>query len=236
MNLSMMDAIIVAGGDIEDDFALGFLNSQKKSPFLVAADRGFGFFMRNGVVPDVVIGDFDSASSEMKSEIEKMKNTGKTKNGRSLKVVKLRPEKDDTDTHAAVLAAKESGAVNVAVLGVFGGRIDHLMANIGLLPIMEEMGMHGVLLDSRNQVCLVKSGTVIGPGEQTGSYVSFFPIGGTAEGVSLTGFKYPLKDRDLGILESSLTVSNEFTGVPAKIEYKSGRLLMIRSGDKNVLV
>ena len=127
MNLSMMDAIIVAGGDIEDDFALGFLNSQKKSPFLVAADRGFGFFMTNGVVPDVVIGDFDSASSEMKSEIEKMENTGKIKNGRSLKVVKLRPEKDDTDTHAAVLAAKESGAVNVAVLGVFGGRIDHLI-------------------------------------------------------------------------------------------------------------
>ena len=230
MNLSMMDAIIVAGGDIEDDFALGFLNSQKKKPLLIAADRGFGFFMRKHVVPDVVIGDFDSASGDMISGIEKME-----REGRQVRVVRLQPEKDDTDTHAAVLAAKECGAVNTAILGVFGGRIDHLMANIGLLPIMEEMGMHGMLLDSRNQICLVKSGTVIPPEEQTGSYVSFFPLGGTAAGVSLTGFKYPLKDRDLGILESSLTVSNEFTGVPAKIEYKSGRLLMIRSGDRNVL-
>ena len=230
MNLSMMDAIIVAGGDIEDDFALGFLNSQKKKPLLIAADRGFGFFMRNHVVPDVVIGDFDSASGDMISGIEKME-----REGRQVRVVRLQPEKDDTDTHAAVLAAKEYGAVNTAILGVFGGRIDHLMANIGLLPIMEELGMHGVLLDSRNQACLVQSGTVIPPEEQTGSYVSFFPLGGTAAGVSLTGFKYPLKDRDLGILESSLTVSNEFTGVPAKIEYKSGRLLMIRSGDRNVL-
>ena len=230
MNLSMMDAIIVAGGDIEDDFALGFLNSQKKKPLLIAADRGFGFFMRKHVVPDVVIGDFDSASGDMISGIEKME-----REGRQVRVVRLQPEKDDTDTHAAVLAAKEYGAVNTAILGVFGGRIDHLMANIGLLPIMEEMGMHGMLLDSRNQICLVKSGTVIPPEEQTGSYVSFFPLGGTAAGVSLTGFKYPLKDRDLGILESSLTVSNEFTGVPAKIEYKSGRLLMIRSGDRNVL-
>lgn len=34
---------------------------------------------------------------------------------------------------------------------------------------------------------------------------------------------------------SGLTVSNEFTNEPAKVEYKSGKLLMIQSGDARVI-
>ena len=45
----------------------------------------------------------------------------------------------------------------------------------------------------------------------------------------------PLKDRTITFRDSGLTVSNEFTNEPAKVEYKSGKLLMIQSGDARVI-
>ena len=224
--MTTLDAILVAGGDIEDDFALGFIKHQKKRPFLAAADRGIGFFLRNGLFPDLVIGDFDSASPEMQEKLRFLEESSA-----NIRIIRLCPEKDDTDTQAAVLALHEYGLVNIALLGVFGGRIDHLFANLALLVYMEEIGMHGLLADSGNRVRLIESGIPIPAEERFGTYVSFFAAGEPVEGLTLTGFKYPMRNRTLTFRDSGLTVSNEFTGGPAMVEYKSGRLLMIQSRD-----
>ena len=125
--------------------------------------------------------------------------------------------------------------VNVGILGAFGGRMDHLIANIGLLFFMEELGMHGLLADPANRVRLIESGHRITAEERFGTYVSFFAPGEPVAGLTLTGFKYPLKDRTITFRDSGLTVSNEFTNEPAKVEYKSGKLLMIQSGDARVI-
>ena len=56
-------AIVTAGGKIDDDFALRIL-SENEAAFLVVADRGLVFLDRHGIVPDLVVGDFDSAGEE----------------------------------------------------------------------------------------------------------------------------------------------------------------------------
>lgn len=84
------------------------------------------FFRRTGIVPDVIIGDFDSVNADT-LDFFKKKN--------DIEWTKLNPVKDDTDTEAAIRLAIEKGAQSITLLGATGSRIDHVLANIELLGI-----------------------------------------------------------------------------------------------------
>lgn len=242
----MIDTIIVSGGDIQSDFALYFLKKNiekagRENIRLIAADRGLEFFLDYLILPDVVIGDFDSLSEdgknflEMQSEdipyggmLEWKLQKGE---GKVVEVVRLRPEKDDSDTHSAMNYAIQNGAKEIVILGVTGNRVDHLMANFGLLILAQKQGAEVALADRYNYMKLISSGTILKKAEQFGKYVSFFPLGGDVTGLTLEGFKYPLDKYHLTTADSGLTVSNEISEEYAKVTYESGTLLMIMSRD-----
>ena len=54
-------AVIIAGGGIYDDLALSFV---QKDSYIIAADRGLVFLAEHDIVPDLIVGDFDSAPEE----------------------------------------------------------------------------------------------------------------------------------------------------------------------------
>lgn len=242
----MIDTIIVSGGDIQSDFALYFLKKNiekagRENIRLIAADRGLEFFLDYLILPDVVIGDFDSLSEdgknflEMQSEdipyggmLEWKLQKGE---GKVVEVVRLRPEKDDSDTQSAMNYAIQNGAKEIVILGVTGNRVDHLMANFGLLILAQKQGAEVALADRYNYMKLISSGTILKKAEQFGKYVSFFPLGEDVTGLTLEGFKYPLDKYHLTTANSGLTVSNEISEEYAKVTYESGTLLMIMSRD-----
>lgn len=242
----MTDTIIVSGGDIQSDFALYFLKKNiekagRENIRLIAADRGLEFFLDYLILPDVVIGDFDSLSEdgknflEMQSEdipyggmLEWKLQKGE---GKVVEVVRLRPEKDDSDTQSAMNYAIQNGAKEIVILGVTGNRVDHLMANFGLLILAQKQDTEVALADRYNYMKLIPSGTILKKAEQFGKYVSFFPLGGDVTGLTLEGFKYPLDKYHLTTADSGLTVSNEISEEYAKVTYESGTLLMIMSRD-----
>ena len=241
----MIDTIIVSGGDIQSDFALYFLKKNiekagRENIRLIAADRGLEFFLDYLILPDVVIGDFDSLSEdgnflEMQNEdipyggmLEWKLQKGE---GKVVEVVRLRPEKDDSDTQSAMNYAIQNGAKEIVILGVTGNRVDHLMANFGLLILAQKQDTEVALADRYNYMKLIPSGTILKKAEQFGKYVSFFPLGGDVTGLTLEGFKYPLDKYHLTTADSGLTVSNEISEEYAKVTYESGTLLMIMSRD-----
>ena len=251
----MIDTVIVSGGDIQSDFALDFLKKNtdkagKEKICLIAADRGLEFFLEHQILPDIVIGDFDSMSEtgkeflrsadEKKSDLEipyggmtKWKLRKKTEKGiKTIEIVRLRPEKDDSDTQSAMNYAIRTGAKEIAILGVTGRRVDHLMANFGLLVLAQNECASVTLVDQYNYMKLIPSGTVLKKEEQFGKYVSFFQLGGDVTGLTLEGFKYPLDKYHLTIADSGLTVSNEIVDETAKVTYETGNLLMIMSRDR----
>ena len=119
----MKDVIIVSGGNIQRDFALDFLQKNKKENVcLIAADKGVEFFIKTDWVPDVAVGDFDSLSAAGEKYLDSLKET---------EIVRLKPEKDDSDTQSAVNFAIDRGAKNITIFGATGNRIDHLLANFG---------------------------------------------------------------------------------------------------------
>lgn len=219
----MKDTIIVSGGNIHKDFALNFLKKNKtENTCLIAADRGVEFFMGTDLEPDVAVGDFDSLSAEGAKYMETLKHT---------EIRRLKPEKDDSDTQSAANYAIEQGTERIMILGATGNRIDHLMANFGLLMLGKIKQVQIVLVDAYNYMSLIESGMILKKEEQFGKYVSFFPIEGEVTGLTLKGFKYPLNSYTLKVEDSGLTVSNEISDPEAEVTFETGKLLMIMSRD-----
>ena len=219
----MKDTIIVSGGNIHKDYALDFLKKNKtENTCLIAADRGVEFFMGTDLEPDVAVGDFDSLSAEGAKYMETLKHT---------EIRRLKPEKDDSDTQSAANYAIEQGTERIMILGATGNRIDHLMANFGLLMLGKIKQVQIVLVDAYNYMSLIESGMILKKEEQFGKYVSFFPIEGEVTGLTLKGFKYPLNSYTLKVEDSGLTVSNEISDPEAEVTFETGKLLMIMSRD-----
>ena len=219
----MKDTIIVSGGNIHKDFALDFLKKNKtENTCLIAADRGVEFFMGTDLEPDVAVGDFDSLSAEGAKYMETLKHT---------EIRRLKPEKDDSDTQSAANYAIEQGTERIMILGATGNRIDHLMANFGLLMLGKTKQVQIVLVDAYNYMSLIESGMILKKEEQFGKYVSLFPIEGEVTGLTLKDFKYPLNSYTLKVEDSGLTVSNEISDPEAEVTFETGKLLMIMSRD-----
>ncbi len=111
----------------------------------------------------------------------------------------------------------------IVIFGVTGNRVDHLMANFGLLyPGTKPGGRNEVtLVDRYNYMKLISDGTVLKKSEQFGKYVSFFPFGGNVTDLTLEGFKYPLSNYCLTAADSGLTVSNEIISEHARVTFSS---------------
>ncbi|MGI6069900.1 MAG: thiamine diphosphokinase [Blautia sp.] len=214
-----MDTVIISGGDINSDFALDFLRRQQNI-LVIAADRGLEFCIRHQIRLDHLVGDFDSVGQEMLSELES-----------TVLIHRLKPEKDDSDTQSAVNLAVSLGAEKIWILGGTGSRLDHVMANLELLVYGLAQGVKICLLDDHNRITAENRSFTLKREEQFGRYVSFFPIGSPVEGLTLRGFKYPLDHHFLQVTDTGLTVSNEIIEEEAKVEFATGKLLMIQSRD-----
>lgn len=215
-----MKYIIVSGGKVEDAFALDWIKNHSFER-LIAADSGMDFFYRNGLIPDVIAGDFDSADAksldafEQKGEIE---------------ILKLNPIKDDTDTEFVIREAIRRGATEITLLGATGTRLDHVFGNMHLLGIGLEENVMIQMVDPHNRIRMIRNSLNVRKDEQFGDYVSLLPIDGTVTGVTLKGFRYPLQDAVITSF-SSLGISNEIVEEEARIEIREGVLLVMETRD-----
>lgn len=209
-----MKALIIAGGEKPSKELLE--SEVRNSDVLIAADKGVEAFLINGFTPDYALGDFDSISEEFK---ESLKN---------LNIEKFNPEKDSTDTEIAFLKAINLGAKEIAFLGVTGTRLDHVLANLGLLRSALEKGVEAYIIDNNNKIMLKNKSTILK--KEFGDYISFQAFGEAVENFCIKSSKYPLNNHKL-LLGDSLCVSNEFIDENMEISFDKGEVLVIYSRD-----
>ncbi len=216
-----MKILIVTGGKIDLDFALAFLNDNKFD-CVIAADKGMELLSRVNIIPDYLVGDFDSVSEDVLDRARN--NTGK--------VIKFNPVKDFTDTEAAVRLAIELNATEIIILGATGSRLDHVLANISTLMIAFHEDIQAYILDEYNKIRLISKNTEIKRTEAYSDTISLIPYTDSVEGITLTGFYYPLENKTFSrFAEPSLGISNKLIGDKGVIELKSGILIMIEARD-----
>lgn len=213
--------LIVTGGVIDVDFGKKYIQDFWPD-YVIAADRGLEFCAKAFWVPDCVVGDYDSVDPAAMDYFRGIE---------AIQWVDLIPEKDDTDTEAAVRLAIEKGSTSVSILGATGSRIDHVLGNIQLLYQLYQAGVEGYLVDACNRIRLVSGICVITKKEQFGKYVSVIPFEKSLSDVLLRGMKYPLNHGRIS-MGTTLGISNEIVGEQAEISVGNDLALIIESHDR----
>lgn len=215
-----MKFLIVSGGEATDEFVEEVI---KKGGFdvILAADSGMDFLYRTQILPDIIVGDFDSVEPKVLDFFREKEQ---------IDICVLNPVKDDTDTEFAIREAIRRGATDITIIGGTGTRLDHVLGNISLLGIGLEEGVRMELLDAHNRICMIDHSVILKKKQQYGKYLSLIPYSGEVTGVTLKGVKYPLCDYTMGGF-NSLGISNEIVDDEASIELTSGQLLVIESRD-----
>lgn len=185
----------------------------QKADRIVCADGGTRHAAACGLVPDLVIGDFDS---------------GERPEG--CRVVQLRPEKDDSDLMCCVKTVLQEGADTIWLACASGGRIDHFLANLTLLEYLQQRGISAALYDSRNRVTCHSGGKRDYTADPEYQYVGLIPLDAELAGVTLRGLKYELTDATLS-RSAVISMSNEAVAPTYRIEIKKGHALVIESKD-----
>lgn len=181
---------------------------------MVAADRGSEILNSLALVPDVVVGDFDSTSPE----------TMKWLLRHQIKLCAFPRNKDQTDGELALDAAIQAGASSVTLTAAWGGRMDHALGNLFLLRLAHERGVACRLIEESGEVMLAEhEAEVQGVAGET---VSLIPLSHCTD-VSLEGFEFPATGTTMkpGTTQG---LSNLLINGRGKIKIGSGQLLIIR--------
>lgn len=214
----MDNIIIVTGGTIQDDLLLRVMNEYDGS-YIIGVDKGIETLHRLGIDADLVLGDFDSASADIRIYYKNHPN-----------IIVLQPEKDFTDTHVAVLEALKQNPSRVILVGATGTRIDHMLANINMLKLCLEKKVDAFIVDGNNRIRMIDKQCKIEKKTLYGKYISCIPFSDKVTGITLVGFKYPLTDATM-IKEDSLGISNELREEEGLITIDTGYLLVMETKD-----
>lgn len=218
----MKRGLIVTGGKLNLAFARTFLEKESFDK-IVAVDAGLESVKALGLMPDYVVGDFDTAKTELLEEYRKIPYIVWDVH---------KPEKNETDTELALSRISAIGCDTVVLLGATGGRLDHMLSNIQALSLCMKKGICAYLVDEQNRICMLDEGRSFKKEQQWGKYISFLPFTEEVKGITLTGFKYPLTDRDITLGEEyGLCISNEIVAESAEISFREGILICIESRD-----
>lgn len=212
MVTNIKKAILFANGKLP--LPEHFVNLIASKDYLVAVDGGLGHMTSLGLIPDLIIGDLDSANTD---DVEQYRTQG-------VEVRKYPEDKDETDLEIALMVVQEMNPEVIWITAAFGGRLDQTLANIFLLTHPGFAGSDIRLVDSLREVFLIrKSVSITG---KPGQRVSLLPLNGPATGIQTTGLKYALINETL-YPEKTRGISNLMTATSATVTFQNGLLLCI---------
>lgn len=172
---------------------------------VIACDAGYRNAQRFGIVPDIVVGDFDSAPQPDWDNL-----------------VILPHVKDDTDTHYAATIAAQKHPKRVVMLGTLGGRrMEHTIANLSTGLWLAKQGIEVIQGDEQSEIHYLLPGKPLTLQRAGWFYLSLFPMGEQLTGVYEKGTFYPVEDGVL-TMDYPIGVSNEFVEEQAVLSCASG--------------
>lgn len=195
---------IISAGD-----CAGINITKNNEDYVIAADGGYKYAKKAGIIPNMVVGDFDSLGYVPNEE----------------NVIVHSPMKDDTDTMLAVKEGMKRGYRHFEIYGALGGRIDHTIANIQTLIYIKKRNGNARIIGDNNIFTVISDEKIVLPKRDNGMF-SVFSMSDTSKNVSIKNAKYNVENVQLHN-DFPLGVSNEFDGMPVEISVTDGTLLII---------
>jgi thiamine pyrophosphokinase len=182
---------------------------------IIAADGGAHHCLNLGIIPKVVIGDFDSLTGE---ELNTLENAGS-------QLIRYPVNKDETDLELALVYAVEEDATEITLFGLLGGRWDMSFANIMILASPRFKGIHFRVIHGSYEMFMLRAGETLTIDGTPDDIVSVIPLSTHAEGITYTGLEWGLQRESL-FFGSPRGVSNRMLNRKAHISLDSGLLLV----------
>ena len=177
--------------------------------YVIAADGGWNACGATQIVPDLLLGDFDSLHT-----VPAFAN-----------VERVPVEKDDTDMMLAIKRGLALGQREFYLYGGMGGRrTDHTVANLQALLYLARRGARGWLYGEGEVYTAIHQERIVLPAREAG-ILSVFCLGADAGGVTIRGAQYELENAEL-TADFPLGVSNHFVGKPIEVSVCAGSLLL----------
>lgn len=205
-----MKALILAGSEVTTTPALKTLCGG--ADLVIAADSGVRHATPLGVTPDLIVGDFDSATAE---DLARYPQVPKQTHP---------PRKDWLDLELALTEALARSASELLLVGVLGGRLDQTLAAL-FIAARARQRVSVTLHDGHSAAYPLKAGDVLSlplPMGTPFSVLSLEPV----SIISLGGASYPLREARLpfGV---GLGVSNETIADTLDITLHEGLALLL---------
>lgn len=207
-------AVIFSNGTYTD--LAGVKARLRSNDWLICADGALSQLAAMQLHPDLLVGDFDSVDLGLLEEARRQ----------GVELVTFQREKDFTDTELAWQEAikRKRGWHNFLVVGAWGGRLDHSLANLLLFAPFAEQGYHISLTDGATDAYFVTDELVLEHCQ--GKLVSIIAMTPIAQGVMAQGFHWPLTDATLR-WGQALGISNIPIDDLVRVQVKEGTLLVV---------
>lgn len=194
---------LVANGVIHDYPLIGRLIREYER--IVAVDGGLFYCQQMNIVPDLLIGDFDSATPELLQQYSHMAK------------LQFPTDKDDTDLELALQVVNTPDVEAIGLFGVMGHRVDHALNNLNLTCRFSKI----VIETETESIFCINREKHIDCFE--GQKLSLLPLNSPVIGVSTTGLKWELKNATIDKYFRS--ISNVCLSRSVQIHVDSGELI-----------
>lgn len=204
----MKTCLIISGGDFAP------LPESLEYDYVIACDHGYDHALKLGIVPNLILGDFDSCNFDKESVTD-------------IPIETYPVCKDDTDTMLAIKKALALGYRNIVIICALGSRFDHSLANIQSMAYVAEHGGTCELFGKGEQLKTLSGGSVKLPYKENYS-LSLFSLTDKCEGLTISGSGYDCENVTL-TNTFPLGVSNKWKEDVVTVSVKSGILLTVES-------
>jgi thiamine pyrophosphokinase len=217
-NSSATRVVILTNGNLDQpELARAWIGPGDR---IVCADAGALHAIAMGLMPDVVVGDLDSLSVDLRAQLEEA----------GVRFVVHPVRKDQTDLELALQLAIDEGATHIDLMATMGGRLDQSLANLLLLTLPTWEGVHIRVIEGAEVAWVARGEAHWQIDGQPGDTLSLVPLTPLVRGVSLEGVEWPLDNATLH-LGSTLTISNMLAAPRASLHILEGLALVVhRSG------
>src|SRR5688500_1423952 len=202
--------VVLAGAG----FAPGRLRAEaERAATIVAADAGAVHRLAAGLVPDAVVGDFDSLPEADRARLDPATLHRSTDE-----------ETNDLEKALAWVAAHRGADAEVVLAAggsAHGGRLDHALANLG--PLVREPHRRVSMIDGEGRLFALRGGRASITG-LAGRRLSLLPWSLHGVRVSESGLRFPLDHALLHL--GGRGVSNEITADEAVVTVHEGVALV----------
>ncbi len=211
--MSYRRAVVFANGDCSKrEWSLANIDA---NDLLLCVDGGVRHCLQANLTPDVVVGDLDSLDAQSKLALQNL----------NAETVRYPQDKDASDLELALQLLAERSCNEVLLLGISGGRSDHMLFNWQVVagrswPFRLQLIDHSVI------AYVVDAANPFAQSTPIGQTFSVVPVAAKAQGLCVSGARFPLQKVSLEV-GSTLGLSNVVTESHLQVSVDAGIVLVM---------